>query len=144
MRRIAGDRRASGDFMEALLALAVVTIGIVVLTASLSFLALNTGPSDRPNDQASRYLEALLGDRVTFKDGTTAEMPDLIRCGWRSPPPEASGVLVAITGLEGDVTVLVSSGDVAGGDVSAASAPIAVRYAPDDVRPALLTVRVAA
>lgn len=141
-KRLPVDAGALGGFYEAMLALMVVTLGVVLLTASFAFMSVDGSFSEDPDlsSEAGELMASLLSEQ--FNDGRMAERSDLARLAWNGLEWDSDlGVRVMITELGGGTEVLYRSGDPRDMKERASlGEPVNVRYSQGDVRPASLTV----
>lgn len=142
-RRMSSDGRGLGGFYEATLSLMVVTLGVVLLTASFAFLsAKDMSSDDGLASEARELMDDLLSDASLFSGDRAAERSDLVRMSLNGLPGDSPpGVRVMITELGGGSEVLYQNGDPENiRERASLSEPVNVRYSPEDVRPASLTV----
>lgn len=139
-KRLSRNARGLGGFHEAVMSLTVVTLGVMLLTASFALLSADDASGGAAlSGEAREIMDTLLSE--VFKD-RVAERSDLLRL---SPDlfsgDRALGVSVMLTEIGGGTEVLYRSGE--DGKVKERASlgePVNVRRSPGDVRPASLTV----
>ena len=142
VRRSAPDGRGIGGFYEAIMAMMVVTAGVVLLTATMALLSADRG-EDSPDsiEKCDEVTERLLSDpslviSTRLLDGRSLshfEIGDILR-DW------SGGARVMLTFADGGTAALFDSGDEAALDRACRSEAINVQYSQADVRAAVLTV----
>ncbi len=137
------ERTGVGGFYEALMAMVVVTLGVVLLSASLSIIAVHSGPPFDLRGEAQHILEQVrCGANWTIESGVLdAHRLGALKNGTVGQG-QASGFKVVLLEVGGAPRVLLFNGSGPGSDVEVAvtSIPVNLFYSPTDVRAATLSV----
>ena len=137
------DRKALGGFYEAILSLTIVTLGLVLLTASLALMSAEEKFDVLDLEgEGKDVMEAILSNRTLFSEDRMIDRSDLSRLAWSLPALESSlGVMIMISELNGGTEVLYQYGDPWNvSERASLGEPVNVRCSSGDVRPASLTV----
>ncbi len=139
LRRNAGG---IGGFYEAIMALMIVTVGVLLLTASFALLTVDRGEDDQG---AERRCDEIMGrmlndptwarsDRL-LDDHSLSRLDDgSLMANWKG------GLMILLTFPDGTTRVLCDSGGEAGLGRASRSEPVNIYHDQGEVRAALLTV----
>jgi hypothetical protein len=138
LRRV--DGRGVGGFYESIMAMMVVTVGVLILTASLTFMSARQ-ESEAPDLLCDRVVERLLNDEVIQISDRLLDASGLAHWNLSSDPYLAGkGIKVMLAYGDGLVDVLFQQGEWDGSDRVSRSEAVNVFFNHADVRPALLIV----
>jgi hypothetical protein len=132
-----------GGFYEAILSLMVVTLGVVLLTLSFTFLSFGGASSgDDLDAEAREIMDGLLSSPSLFDGDRVAERSDIVRLPHGAISSEPSlGVRIMITEVNGATEILYQNGGPEGMKERASlSEPVNVRHSMGDVRAASFTL----
>ncbi|MDW5563656.1 MAG: hypothetical protein SA339_10555 [Methanomassiliicoccus sp.] len=139
--RPAGDRRGMGGFYEAIMAMMIVTSGIVLLTCSFTFLAVDGREEDALDGTCQDVLASILSNRTLATNDHMLDHRKLERADWSSLRGAWDGGLaVMLTLPDGSTTTLFRDDAPLTGERSARSEPINLVERGGEVGAGLLTV----
>jgi hypothetical protein len=135
-----------GGFYESILALMVVTAGILVLTASFAFMERGSSDAVTKDDRAAEVMGKLMNDADLFREDRLMERSALDHFEWGKADDGDMGcsLKISVSYQDGSVQQLYDNGKTSGnGDRYVVREPVNVLFNQGDVRAALLTVQVA-
>jgi hypothetical protein len=134
------DAYGIGGFFEAIMAMVIVTSGLLLLTFSLTLLSVDDGEGSEDLDhRCESTLNSILDDPAWSRGSMMLDHRDLARADWTSFKGEG-GAKVILTYPDGTTEVLHQQGKVYDGERSCRSAPVNIYFHQADVRAALITV----
>jgi hypothetical protein len=134
------DRDGTGDFYEAILALMVVTAGILILTVSLTF-SFVPRDNDQSGIECQKAMDLLLNNQSVMVDIREIDGPSLSHLNLSNIISSKDfGIKVMLIYPDGSISVLMSSGNQIGNQRFSRSEPVNVYFSNADVRSALLTI----
>ncbi|MBI0584088.1 MAG: hypothetical protein ISF22_07660 [Methanomassiliicoccus sp.] len=134
------DRRGMGGFYEAIMAMMIVTAGVVLLTASFTFLAVG-GEDNALVPRCRDAMSAILENRDLAVADRILDQRALDRADWSSVRGDWNGGMkIMLAFPDGRTSVLFETGGLAGGERSSLSEPVDLLSNGGMITPALLTV----
>lgn len=131
-----------GGFYEAILALMVVTAGVVLLTTALTFILVGTdqGPDVR-KDTCGDVMDKILDDPVLSRGHLMLDQYALEREDWDELlGTVGGGIKVMLSFPDGSILVLHQQGEPTDGERESRSEAVNIYHHQGDVRAAILTV----
>jgi hypothetical protein len=140
-RAILRNGRGVGGFYEAILAMMIVTAGVVLLTASFALLTVDRGPDDQGAEKrCDEVLGRLLNDPAYARSDRLLDQRSLSRLDGGSLMANwTGGMRILLTFPDGSTQVLFEGGE-AGLERVCRSEPVNIYCDRAEVRAALLTV----
>lgn len=138
---LAEDRRAVGGFYEAILAMMIVTAGIVLLTCSFTFLAVDRGHDDGLEKECEDIVGSVLANRTVTPSERMLDQRQLDRVEWSSfrGDPEVK-MAIFLTLPDGSSRTLYRDAGNSAGERCSVSEPVNMIEHGGKVSAALLTV----
>ncbi len=134
------DHGGIGGFFEAIMALTIVTSGVLLLALSMTLLhADDDGGSEDLDLRCESVLDSILKDPAWSRGSKILDQRELARADWPSFLEE-EGAKIMLTYPDGTTQVLHQQGSITYGERSSRSAPVNIFFNQSDVRAALLTV----
>ena len=125
LRRPAGDGRGVGGFYEAIMAMMIVTSGVVMLTCSFTFLAIGGEEGSDLHDACEAIMSSVLENRTISPKDRMVDQRQLERADWASVRGEwTGGMAVFLTYPDGSSRMLYQDGEGAGKERCAISEPV--------------------
>jgi hypothetical protein len=129
-----------GGFFEAIMALMIVTSGVLLLSLSLSLLSVDEDGGNKDLDRrCESTLDSILDNPAWSRGGLMLDERGLARANWTSFLGEG-GAKVMMTYPDGTTEVLHQQGSTTDEERSCRSVPVNIFIHQADVRVALLTV----
>ncbi len=141
-----GSRNGVGGFFEAILAMMVVTVGVLLLTSSIALSSREIGDVDHLATLQEKCLN--LRDRLLLNSS-------IMRGDWLSSqallhlqisdlePPDGFGELLSVTEWNGSSSSVICSlktSNLTGGEQATLITPVGVQHAGNEIRAGLLMV----
>jgi len=140
-RRPAGDGRGVGGFYEAIMAMMIVTSGVVMLTCSFTFLAIDSGEGSDLHDAGEGIMSSVLENRTISPEDRMVDQRQLDRADWTSVRGDwTGGMAVFLTYPDGSSRMLYQDEGGSGKERCAISEPINIVEHGGVVIAGLLTV----
>lgn len=134
------DRDGIGGFFEAIMALTIVTSGVLLLTLSMTLLSVDDGDGSEDLDlRCESVLDSILKNPAWSRGSMILDQRGLARADWTSFLEEG-GAKIMLTYPDGTTHVLHQQGNITDGERSSRSAPVNIFFNQADVRAALITV----
>ncbi len=133
------DERGMGGFYEAIMAMVIVTCGVMLLTVSLTFLSVEEVDGDALDRRCDAVLSSIIGNTTWSRGTSMLDHSVLVRANWTTMLGEG-GARIMLTYPDGTTEVLHQQGEMGDGERSGGSAPVNLYFHQADVRAALLTV----
>lgn len=149
MHRKRIDQKAVGGFIESILAVMIVTCGIMLLTASLAFVSMQidtSGDSRKLEDTSETILQRFLSQDQLFLSETVLDFSGLGSSQSRAWDEGLyiDGYRIEIIELTPEISSIFKNGNsipsIHTSDVISLTVPISVQHSELDVRASLLTV----
>jgi hypothetical protein len=139
--RPAGDRRGVGGFYEAIMAMMIVTVGIVLLTCSFTFLAVRDENGTGLRQVCEDVLSSILDNRTITPSELMLDQRELGCADWVAIKGQwAGGMAVFLTLPDGASRMLYQDEGRSDGERAAISIPVNINEHHGAVSAALLTV----
>ena len=141
-RHLNQDGSAIGGFYESIMALMIVTAGIVLLTTSFTLMSVDGGTGDKAAERTcDQVMDRLLNDPALAPSARILDNRSLSHVDIRTVSSNWSGGMrVMLTFSDAPSMVLYDSGGSAATDRACRSEPVNLRCRQNDVKAALLTV----
>lgn len=142
-KAIAGDRRGWGGFYESIMAMMIVTTGIVLLTASFTFLAARGEGESSGMTECREIISEVLGNRTIAPSDRMLNLRQMDKVDWASMKGGADiGMSVFLTLPDGTTRTLYLEEMPDRGERFSISEPVNITERGGKVSAGLLTVRV--
>lgn len=136
-----GDRSGIGGFYEAIVAMMVVTAGIVLLTCSFTFLEVGEDEERDLRAACEHIMSSLLGNRTLSPSDRMVDQRQLDRADWTETRGDwEGGVAVFLTLPDGTSRTLYRDGPGSVAERCAMSEPVNIIEHGGIVSAGLLTV----
>jgi hypothetical protein len=130
-----------GGFYEAIMALMIVTAGVVLLTCSFTFLAVGEEEKDDLHLACEEIASSVLGNRTISPGERMVDQSQLDRVDWRSFKGDRTlGMAVFLTLPDGSSRTLYRDEGYEGGERGAISEPVNIKMHGGFVSAGILTV----
>ncbi|NYT12486.1 MAG: hypothetical protein GKC03_08085 [Methanomassiliicoccales archaeon] len=137
---LAQDKKGIGGFIESILAIMIVTSGLLILTLSFYIIAIDDVADSELDSRCQELMNLVLDDSSLLIDEGVIEHSALAHINLSKIDIENEFKLV-INELSPESTIVLGeNGSYIEGERCCLSMPINVYHSPKDVRPALLRV----
>ena len=141
LARLARDRRGVGGFYEAIMAMMIVTAGLVLLTCSFTFLAIGDEDMIDHRPVCEDIMSSIMGNRTISPSERMLDQRELGCVEWATIKGDWSGrMAVFLTLPDGATRMLYQDDGWSGGEKGAVSEPVNIIESRGVISAALLTV----
>jgi hypothetical protein len=138
--RLANARNGIGGFLESILAIMIVTSGLLLLTFSFYLTAIDDVADSELQSRCEQLIDLVLDDRSLMREEGVIEHSALKHINFSKIDID-NGFKLVINEFSPESTIVLGErGTYIEGDRCCLSVPINVYRSPMDVRPALLRV----
>ncbi len=136
-----GDRRGIGGFYEAIMAMMIVTVGLLLLTCSFTFLAIGNEDGTDLRSVCDDIMSSILEDRTISPAHRMLDKRELGCADWGSIRGDWTGGMAVFLTLPDGTTWMLHQDDMPRGvERGAASEPVNIVEQGGRISAALLTV----